>query len=167
MWVQTYYLPLWMIIFSSFLFALALSTIFWSIVFPVTIRYTITGLVCPILCARSCACRSAWGFCKKLLDVWHNWLLQTKSRSCEGEHVYEQLCVKSYHYNLPGLFKQAKPVNFHFIHDIFYHAGHSFETRMHSSRMRTVRWGAGGCVCLPGGCTPLPTPVDRQTPVKT
>ena len=37
-----------------------------------------------------------------------------------------------------------------------------------------VCWGTGGsasqeggCVCLQGGCTPLPTPVDRQTPVKT
>ena len=57
----------------------------------------------------------------------------------------------------------------------FTHAGHSFETRMHSSRMRTVRCssrllrdGGGGQsqeggVCLPGGCTPLPTPVDRHT----
>ena len=62
--ITKYYLLLWMINFSSFLLAAALSTIFWSIVFAVTRRYTTTGLVWPILWHLSWAWRSDWGFLK-------------------------------------------------------------------------------------------------------
>lgn len=59
---------LWMTICSSFLFAEALSRIFWSTVFAVTRRYTTTGLVCPMRWQRSWACRSAWGFWEQMIN---------------------------------------------------------------------------------------------------
>ena len=47
---------------SSFSFIHARSMIFSSTLPDVTSRYTRTGLVCPMRCARSMACRSACGF---------------------------------------------------------------------------------------------------------
>ena len=59
---QRCHTPLCITIFSSLRFLEARSTTFSSIVLAHTSLYIITGFVCPILCARSCACKSHCGF---------------------------------------------------------------------------------------------------------
>ena len=54
--------PCWMTAASRKSLRSARSMIFSSTVPSVTKRKTVTGLVWPIRCARSMACRSTWGF---------------------------------------------------------------------------------------------------------
>lgn len=48
---------------SSLRLSVARCMIFVSTVCLLTMRNTSTGRVCPMRCARSCACRSICGFC--------------------------------------------------------------------------------------------------------
>lgn len=81
LWIYFYnnHLLLWMINFSNFLLAAALSTIFWSMVFAVTRRYTTTGFVWPILWHLSWAWRSDWGFLKVKKKYFVSLIVRAKS----------------------------------------------------------------------------------------